>query len=278
MSVKLRGFSLATLDDADEYTAVVSFGSSVYMAPEQFKGHEATPATDLFSLVVVIYELLIGVHPFMSNVISAIGQKITKKAHTPLRTLHQGAPTVLEHILDRALKKHPARRYQTALDLAGDLGFVLDDIAPQPQEQSDQQRLTELKNLSFFAEFSNPDIFEIIAVSLWSEFEPGECTILDGDPGESFYIVLHGAVDLIKDGVHIARLKRGDCFGEISFTTRGDRSASAQAHEFVTTIEIRARLVERIKATSQIRFQRAFLEIMAARLTRATAKIAQLST
>jgi CRP-like cAMP-binding protein len=71
-------------------------------------------------------------------------------------------------------------------------------------------------------------------------------------------------------------LSKGDCFGEIGFVTGSERTATVVAADFVMAIEIRARLIGRISPASQILFQRAFLDIMARCLTRATQKIADL--
>ena len=98
------------------------------MAPEQVAGGNVTNQSDLFSLGVVGYELLCGVNPFADKTLSGIAQRITREAHRPIRELRPEVPPLLAQVLDRTLKKHPAGRYATAMDLVGDLSLIHDDL------------------------------------------------------------------------------------------------------------------------------------------------------
>lgn len=276
-SIKLTGFALATQLDADEQTRLQSFSSALYVAPEQLLQGEITPQTDLFSLGVVICELLTGVHPFMSNVVPTISHKIVSKAHTPMSHVRAEIPAVLDRIIDRALKKHPAGRYRSTMDLSGDLGLVLDELRPPPEQVPDEVRLRQLQGVEFFAEFTSVEMLEILKVSLWITFEPGEVVVQEGDKGSSFFIVVEGKAQVRKGEVLIDTLTLGTCFGEIGFVTQDRRSATVVADTELMVMEVRASLIRRIPVTAQLRFQSAFLEIMAARLTRATQRIADLS-
>ncbi|MEM7407729.1 MAG: serine/threonine-protein kinase [Pseudomonadota bacterium] len=274
-AIKLTGFQPERATDDDG--ADRPHGSVVYLAPEQVRGGPATPATDIFSLAVVLYEMLTGEHPFMSNIVPAIGQRIAGKAHVPVTLRQAGLPTILDRILDRALKKHPAGRYQSMLDFAGDLALVLDDIAPPSEAEPDEVRLERIRELSFFEEFLDTEMMEVLHASLWQDFNADEVIVNEGDAGESFFILVQGEVDVRKGAALIETLVRGDCFGEIGFITNRERTASIVATTAVQVMEIRARLIDRISLPCQIRFQRAFLDIMANRLTRATSRLAELS-
>ena len=247
------------------------------MAPEQLVSGEVTPQSDLFSLGVVIYEVLTGTHPFMSNVMPTIGHKIVSKAHTPMSHIRPEIPAVLDRIIDRALKKHPAGRYRSMMDLCGDLALVLDEVGPQPERVPDEVRIEQLRDVEFFSEFTQSEMLDILKVSLWIGFNTGDVVVQEADEGSSFFVVVEGRADVMKGNILIERLSRGDCFGEIGFITQDKRSATVVASTNLTVMEIRASLIRRIPMTAQLRFQRAFLEIMAARLTRATQRIADLS-
>ncbi|MEM7505058.1 MAG: cyclic nucleotide-binding domain-containing protein, partial [Pseudomonadota bacterium] len=274
-AVKLTGFR--PVYEAAGENPIRPHGSVVYLAPEQVRGDAATPETDVFSLAVVLYEMLTSEHPFMSNIVPAIGQRIAGKAHAPVTARRAGLPPILDRILDRALKKHPAGRYQSMLDFAADLALVLDDIAPPSEAESDEVRLERIRELAFFDEFLDSEMMEVLHASLWQDFDTEDVIVNEGDAGESFFILVHGEVEVRKGEALIERLGRGDCFGEIGFITNRERTASIVATGLVQVMEIRARLIDRISLPCQIRFQRAFLDIMATRLTRATSRLAELS-
>lgn len=130
ITAKIGDFGIALIDREDvEQTQVIGkLGSPRYMAPEQVAGGNVTNQSDLFSLGVVGYELLCGVNPFADKTLSGIAQRITREAHRPIRELRPEVPPLLAQVLDRTLKKHPAGRYATAMDLVGDLSLIHDDL------------------------------------------------------------------------------------------------------------------------------------------------------
>jgi serine/threonine-protein kinase len=269
--VKISDFGIALVtgvDAADTHDRGQP-GSPLYMSPEQVSGETATPQSDIFSLGVVMYELLSGKHPFIAELIPAIGHNITHKAHVPLRQIRPEVPPALEKIVDRALKKHPAGRYQTGLDLAGDLGLVFDHIKLEEQDASSREEFERVKDLSFFASFPESEIWEVLNASHWQEFKPGDPIITEGEFGDSFHILVDGEVIVRKAGTAVDLLRKGACFGEIGFVTRKKRMASIIAKTPVVVMEIRAALIERISIGCQLRFHKAFIDTMAERLLRA---------
>ena len=114
--VKLSDFSIAlrTHGDATDTQVHGYIGSPLYMSPEQVKDDDITNQTDIFSLGVVMYELLTGRHPFAADNLPAIAHRITQKKHTPLAELRSDAPQILARILDRALCKQAGQRYKMA--------------------------------------------------------------------------------------------------------------------------------------------------------------------
>ena len=114
----------ATSDAAmeDSLTAMgVIPGTAVYMSPEQARGEELDPRSDLFSLGVVLYEMATGKKPFATgNVITTLDAVLNQKPVSPLH-LNPKLPPDLEGILGRAMEKDRGHRYQTALALKGDL-------------------------------------------------------------------------------------------------------------------------------------------------------------
>jgi len=106
------------------------FGTAVYMSPEQARGEELDPRSDLFSLGAVLYQMATGKKPFTgTNVVTTMNAVINQKPVSPLK-LNPVLPPDLEGILGRAMEKNPGNRYQTALALKGDLESLKRETEP----------------------------------------------------------------------------------------------------------------------------------------------------
>ncbi|MDH3215164.1 MAG: protein kinase [Candidatus Krumholzibacteria bacterium] len=131
-TVKIVDFGIAMLTDRTRLTrSGMTLGTLIYMSPEQAYGKEVDARSDIFSLGVVLYELLAGSPPFSHKSEAAVLRMITDEPHAPIRELRAATPEAVEKIIDRALAKDPADRYQSADELRDDLYTVLREIAPE---------------------------------------------------------------------------------------------------------------------------------------------------
>jgi len=106
------------------------FGTAVYMSPEQARGEELDPRSDLFSLGAVLYQMATGKKPFTgTNVVTTLDAVLNKKPVSPLK-LNPALPPDLEGILGRAMEKDRGNRYQTALAMKGDLQSLKKETEP----------------------------------------------------------------------------------------------------------------------------------------------------
>ncbi len=123
--IKITDFGLAKLLDVNgEQTPADAFlGTPSYMAPEQAagRGQEVGPATDVYALGAILYELLTGHPPFQGASAAAVLDLVRQCDPVPPRAQEPGVPTDLQTVGLKCLEKLPGRRYATALELADDL-------------------------------------------------------------------------------------------------------------------------------------------------------------
>ncbi len=120
--VKITDFGIAHMRSAEVKTQTgIVLGSPKYMSPEQVLGKRAAPGSDIFSLGVIIYEMLTGVAPFTGVDINAIMFQIVNFAPPAPNSVNPGAPGMLDFIVAKALAKDLDERYPNAKQLADDL-------------------------------------------------------------------------------------------------------------------------------------------------------------
>ena len=119
----------AALDDPLTVAGDI-FGTAVYMSPEQARGEELDPRTDLFSLGVVLYQMGTGQRPFAgANAVTTLEAVMNHKPVSPLK-LNPNLPHELEGILGRAMEKERGNRYPNALAMKGDLQSLKRETEP----------------------------------------------------------------------------------------------------------------------------------------------------
>jgi hypothetical protein len=129
---KITDFGLAKRDSdhahAQTQTGTI-MGSPSYMAPEQAAGRtsEIGPATDIYALGVILYELLTGRPPFKGSTLMETIEQVRENDPAPPRFLQPKIPRDLETICLKCLEKSPRRRYESAADLGADLRAFLHD-------------------------------------------------------------------------------------------------------------------------------------------------------
>ncbi|MGH8680604.1 MAG: serine/threonine-protein kinase [Burkholderiales bacterium] len=132
--VKLMDFGIAKLPDGTKTQTGLILGSPIYVAPEQVIGRPVDGRSDVFSLGVVLYEMLTGSVPFGGMAVGALLYSVLNEAHPPPSAYNTRVPAVFERILARALAKHPDDRYQDAEELARDLRDWRALPRPTPEE------------------------------------------------------------------------------------------------------------------------------------------------
>ena len=123
-SVKIMDFGIARLQSADVTGSGAIVGTPTYMAPEQITNGPITPATDLFAMGCLLYELLSYRKPFEGETVHGVLYQVLTTDPKPLRTLAASIPTSLERLVAKALNKVPEDRYETARHMQSALSSI----------------------------------------------------------------------------------------------------------------------------------------------------------
>jgi eukaryotic-like serine/threonine-protein kinase len=135
MTVKLTDFGIARAAEQTRLTQVGSVvGTAAYLAPEQARGEEATPAADVYALGVVIYQLLTARLPWEGTTLAELAIRRENERPLPPSSYDSDVPETLSTAVLRALEGDPARRYITARELASALRTGLSGVEPPPAD------------------------------------------------------------------------------------------------------------------------------------------------
>jgi serine/threonine-protein kinase len=125
----IMDFGLAQLADRSKLTRMdETMGTVTYMSPEQTYGAETDHRSDVWSLGVVIYEIVIGQQPFKGHYDKAVMYSITDEEPEPMTALRTGVPMELEILVNKCLAKQADRRYQSTADMVVDLETLSDKL------------------------------------------------------------------------------------------------------------------------------------------------------
>jgi eukaryotic-like serine/threonine-protein kinase len=126
MTMKLADFGIARAIEQTRITQVGSVvGTAAYLSPEQVRGEEATPATDVYALGVVLYQFLTGRLPYEGSTLAELAVRQQNERPLPPSTYNDDVPEALGAAVLRALEGDPARRYASASEMSGGLQLGL---------------------------------------------------------------------------------------------------------------------------------------------------------
>ena len=275
--IKITDFGAAQTS-ATETTQITGIGSPAYMSPEQVREQQLTHQTDIFSLGVVLYQMLTGKLPFQANNNYSMIYQIINTEATPPSNLRPEVPSSLDAIVKRALQKNTADRYQSWEEISHDLVAVFGNLQKPEKSMPDSEKFNALRKLVFFKNFADVELWEVLRVTTWNKYPPGKELIKEGDVGKSFFILAAGEVKITKQGKLLNVLRAGDCFGEMAYLGKKQfqRTASVHSSTDITLIEIKSEALTQASELCRHNFNGAFLEILVDRLSMANTRLSQL--
>ncbi|BFU90794.1 MAG: hypothetical protein NTAFB01_19810 [Nitrospira sp.] len=127
--VKIMDFGIAKMATSSKTQTNIVMGTPTYMSPEQIAGKKVDGRSDIFSLAVVMFELLTGRPPFTADNVSALLFAIAHTPHLSAKAIRPDLPPVVKEVLDQALQKDPVHRYRRAGEFAMELRSCLEGLA-----------------------------------------------------------------------------------------------------------------------------------------------------
>ncbi|CAN7446467.1 protein kinase [Acidovorax sp. Leaf78] len=266
--IKLTDFgaALSLRSDATQLSGLV--GSPSYMSPEQVREQDLTHHSDMFSLAVVVYELLTGRRPFDGDTDFATLYKISNETPTPPSLLRASLPSHVDDVLLRAMAKQPADRFATWQDFAQALLAAHQGLPRQKSQDTEAERFARLRALPFFGDFHDVALWELMRLGHWRRLEQGTVLMRENTPGDSFCILIEGQVSVSRQGWTLSTLGPGVTLGEMTYLRPEDkmRTATAVAETEVLVLKVRNPALQGASEDLQSRFDKAFIKLLVGRL------------
>jgi len=274
--VKVSDFGAALIASGD-ITQVSAIGSPAYMSPEQVKEHALDHRTDIYSLGVVMYQLLAGRLPFQATNNFSLIYQIANVEPQPPSSYRPQIPAALDAIVKRAMAKDLAQRYATWEDFSLDLAEVFrnEGLGGKKETFADSDKFESLRRLPFFTNFTDAELWEVARISNWRTAGAGELLMKEGEPGSFFCILADGEVRVTRKGKLLNILHTGECFGEMAYLSKDEqlRGADVTVMEESKIISVPTQKLAQASDVCRHKFDRAFMEILVERLTLANARL-----
>ena len=263
---KIADFSIAQIKSEQTVSKGI-VGSPSYMSPEQVKEEPLDDGSDIFSLGSVLYELLTGKLAFPGDNYFSIVYQISNEEPVPIRELRPDIPQVLERIVQKAHAKDRKERYQTCMDFGYDLRVALRGINGGARNEKVDDVVDYVLNVPFFESFSKDQVNEVLETGNIIKVQKGNVMVTEGEIDDSFYIILSGSAVVQKEGKIIAKIGRGECFGEMSYLSGQVRAATVSADTDCILLKVSATLLDKSPESIQMLFLKNFAQAVIRRLS-----------
>jgi serine/threonine protein kinase len=271
--IKIADFGAAFLKKS-QAAQTAAMGSPFYMAPEQIEGSEPTFHSDMYSLGVVLYELLVGKRPFVSDKLESLIQKIRQTDAVPPSEVRPGLPREIDTVVLRAMKKDPAQRYGTWAHFGVEISKLMSLLMPA-SAIPDSEKYLALSKVEMLQLLSDAEFWELAGRASWVRIEKGKPIVKEDTPGKSFYFLAKGQAKVTKQGRLLNMINEGECFGEMAFIRGGEepRHATVETMTEAVVAEFQPDVLEKMSQSAQLHLTRALVRNAVERLALANTRL-----
>jgi eukaryotic-like serine/threonine-protein kinase len=272
--VKIADFGAAILKKS-HVVQTAAMGSPYYMSPEQIQGQDVNFHTDMYSLGVVLYELLVGKKPFIADSLESLMQKIIKYDPLPPSEARKDLPKDVDSVILRALMKTPEKRYPTWGDFALELSTVGQKVLP-PGAIPDSEKYVVLKAVPMLSMLSDAEIWELARAGKWTRMPKGRPIVREKEKGTSFFFLARGESKVTRQGRLLNMVSGGEFFGEMAYIAGGEaRHATVESHTELLLAEFLPEALDKMSLGAQLQLTRALVRNVSERLALANTRIAR---
>ena len=273
--VKIADFGAAFLKKS-QVVQTASLGSPFYMSPEQIQGKPLSFHSDMYSLGVVVYELLTGKRPFVADNIDALMQAIIKGGAVPPSQHRPDLPKALDAVVLRAMNRDSVLRYETWTEFALALSNAGHHILP-PEVILDSDKYVALKGVPMLSLLADSELWELARAGRWTRHAKATPVVRENEAGASFFFLAQGQVKVVRQGRLLNMLNGGECFGEMAYITGGEqpRHATVEAMSDLLLAEFAPEALDAMSLGAQLQLTRALVRNVSDRLALANTRIAR---
>ena len=272
--VKIADFGAAFLKRS-QVAQTAAMGSPYYLSPEQIEGGALTFHSDMYSLGVVLYELLTGKRPFVGENLEELMHNIVRLDPVPPSGARRGLPREIDAVVLRAMKKRPAQRYAAWAEFALELSRVGRQVQPAGAIP-DSEKYLSLKAVPMLAALADADLWELARAGRWSRTARGVKIVKENERGTSFFFLARGEAKVTRQGRLLNMVSAGECFGEMAYIRAGEqRQATVESVTELLVAEFEPAALSRMSLGAQLQLTRALVRNVADRLALANTRIAR---
>jgi len=272
--VKIADFGAAFLKKS-QVAQSAAMGSPYYMSPEQIQGKDLTFHSDMYSMGVVLYELLVGRRPFLAENLQALVGKIINLDPQPPSEQRADLKKEIDAVVLRAMKKIPEQRYASWTEFALEISKAGQLYMPAGSIP-DSEKYVALKKVPILSTLADSELWELARAGKWTRVPKGRAIVAEGAKGTSFYFLAQGEAKVTRQKRLLNMVAGGEFFGEMAYIAGGEkRHATVESHTDLVLAEFVPEALDKMTLGAQLQLTRALVRNVSDRLALANTRLAR---
>jgi CRP-like cAMP-binding protein len=229
----------------------------------------------MYSLGVVLYELLVGKKPFIAANLEQLLDKIIKYDPLPPSEARKDLPKGVDAVVLRALMKSPAQRYPTWAEFALELAKLGSSVLPAGAIP-DSEKYVLLKKVPMLSTMADSEIWELARAGKWMRLAKNRAIVREKEKGTSFFFLASGQAKVTRGGRLLNMVGDAEFFGEMAYIAGGEaRHATVESHTELLLAEFVPAALEKMSLSAQLQLTRALVRNVSDRLALANTRISK---